>query len=225
MQDYRLRTISFHPPAHPRPPFGTPSLSVTPSLILPSSSDLLSMAYTKTATISRFALFLQHHLISHTPPSSPSSSSSLPFSSSLSACTSSSLPHLSLCHSPPPSSPNRFACPLTFSFRDNHWDNDVESVMVLHDDKSATVRETDLSSQESTPPAVTGTCTWVTGTNALNDNQVDRKVDLHTPQLAVKNNNKRRIRNWPLLPLATEVKQRRKKDRKFILSIWGRKGK
>ncbi len=43
---------------------------------------------------------------------------------------------------------------------------------------------------------------------------------LNTLQLTVK-----RMRNWPLLPLATEVKQRRKKERKLILPIWGRKGK
>lgn len=43
---------------------------------------------------------------------------------------------------------------------------------------------------------------------------------LNTSQLTVK-----RMRNWPLLPMATEVKQRRRKERKFILSIWGSKGK
>lgn len=48
----------------------------------------------------------------------------------------------------------------------------------------------------------------------------DLNHHLNTSQLTVK-----RMRNWPLLPLATEVKQRRKKERKFILSIWGRKGR
>lgn len=48
----------------------------------------------------------------------------------------------------------------------------------------------------------------------------DLNRHLNTSQLTMK-----RMRNWPLLPLATEVKQRRKKERKFILSIWGRKGR
>ena len=150
----------------------------------------------------------------------------------------------------PPLTLSLHTCLSRFAFarHDNHWNNDAESesrlswmINLLRRRKQIyhPLRVTALAKQAPCTHAGSrnreggNIYMWSRGTETQSSGAFQGQAagsacsngnlnhHLKTSQLTVE----KRMRNWPLLPFATEVKQRRKKERKFILSIWGKKGK
>lgn len=178
IQDYRLRTISFHPSA-PQPHLALLLfLSLHRSSIHPHLTSSLSpmcrqnIHYLPLCSFLPASPDLTHTTFTPHPPTP----SSLPFSSSFSACMSSchgslssSSPHLSFCRSPPPSS---LRCSPTAlpSQHSPSFGKIIIETMMLNQSWFSTMINLPLSGKQiyhlkSHATSRTGTCTWVTSTD------------------------------------------------------------